>query len=740
MAVPTTKEKRKLDHSHIPSGFQLGQRLSGLDTDGSIASTAGAALTGTTGDSFTLASGESDGKFAISVGTTGTDHTFTLKAPVTSQDVTMTLPDIAADTLVSKTSTDTLTNKTLTTPTLSVPAIGDFTSATHNHSSNATGGLIAASAGTTGTTSNTFDVDSDNTTGVLQLKTTTGGSNHTITLTNATTTAARTVTLPDSTTTLAGLATAQTFTATQTFGGAIAASGTGNFDFSGSSGTFKTSTGAVTIGAGAIAISGAVTFAANKGIAMTAGTGAMDFSNGTGVFKSCTGTNTLSGDVTVAANKDISLAQGTGYIEINAQTSGILKIIPTASTAQTVTLTTAGQTSGAGTITIPDLAGTTDTIMTLGLDQTMTGTLTIDDATTPILTLESGNTNTGYIDLKGKTSGTLRIKPADSTAQTMTFAVAAQTAGASSATIPDLANTADTFDMIGLAQTISAVKTFTAVPIVDVDHANDNDVQDTLTLKRTHLDGNGASGIGGAISMWLDNDAGTEEEHASIHWVSDAADGAEDTDVIFNTMLNGTVTEAGRFDASDQSLTIGQDATDADGLASLRIFPVTASKGSLLVTATANTGDDVLTLTNAAQGQATTVTIPDGGQAAANFVLSEGAATVNGVKTFGSMPIIPSTTKAAAGSVQGDATALATGFNQVTAADGTKGVVLPAAVAGTVVIVVNTAGSVLKLWPNSSDKVNGGAADASINMPATTSCMCVAYDATDWYTIPKTPS
>lgn len=51
----------------------------------------------------------------------------------------------------------------------------------------------------------------------------------------------------------------QTLSGNATFSGAITASGSASFDLSGGSGVFKTSTGAVTIGTGAIGITGAVT-------------------------------------------------------------------------------------------------------------------------------------------------------------------------------------------------------------------------------------------------------------------------------------------------------------------------------------------------------------------------------------------------------------------------------------------------------------------------------------------------
>lgn len=103
---------------------------------------------------------------------------------------------------------------------------------------------------------------------------------------------------------------------------------------------------------------------------------------------------------------------------------------------------------------------------------------------------------------------------------------------------------------------------------------------------------------------------------------------------------------------------------------------------------------------------------------------------------------IKSATVAATGSTQGDAAQLAGGFTLVTAADATKGVKLPAAVAGRVVIIKNAdaANAVLKVWPSTDDAINAVTANGSYSMAAKTSVMLVAYDATTWYSIPLVAS
>lgn len=152
-------------------------------------------------------------------------------------------------------------------------------------------------------------------------------------------------------------------------------------------------------------------------------------------------------------------------------------------------------------------------------------------------------------------------------------------------------------------------------------------VVDVLVLGHSSSDDNATIADGVGISMKLENAAGTAtyEEWASLDVVSTTiTNGSEDGDIVLKAMLAGTVTEALRLDASDQSLTCGRNATDANGVYRLRLFPVTASKGSLVLAATANTGDTALTVTNLAQAGANTAQIPNVGSGATDqFVLED---------------------------------------------------------------------------------------------------------------------
>ena len=97
----------------------------------------------------------------------------------------------------------------------------------------------------------------------------------------------------------------------------------------------------------------------------------------------------------------------------------------------------------------------------------------------------------------------------------------------------------------------------------------------------------------------------------------------------------------------------------------------------------------------------------------------------------------PPVAVAAAGSTQADAAALPEGaLHVVSAADGTKGVVLPAAVAGAVCRVYNThASNGLKVWPASGDDINDGTGDAAVTIEGKTLAYFEAADATTWAAI-----
>ena len=78
--------------------------------------------------------------------------------------------------------------------------------------------------------------------------------------------------------------------------------------------------------------------------------------------------------------------------------------------------------------------------------------------------------------------------------------------------------------------------------------------------------------------------------------------------------------------------TVGAGKSGTAG--TVEVYPGTASKGKLTITAAAASGNTTTNINAAQMGQATTLTIPDPGGAAASFVLTVGTQTVSGALTL----------------------------------------------------------------------------------------------------------
>lgn len=90
------------------------------------------------------------------------------------------------------------------------------------------------------------------------------------------------------------------------------------------------------------------------------------------------------------------------------------------------------------------------------------------------------------------------------------------------------------------------------------------------------------------------------------------------------------------------------------------------------------------------------------------------------------------TTAAAAGSTTSNATVLAkVPLTVVTGGDATKGVRLPVLPIGESMEIHNQAAAVLKLYPPTGGKINGGSTDASVNVAANSRVRAISITATE---------
>lgn len=146
---------------------------------------------------------------------------------------------------------------------------------------------------------------------------------------------------------------------------------------------------------------------------------------------------------------------------------------------------------------------------------------------------------------------------------------------------------------------------------------------------------------------------------------------------------------------------------------------------------------------------------PDGGDAGTGAANQLGVGTYMGIATatassgddYGyvllNQPtnLVAVSAVTAAGSAIGDAAQLSQGLNVVTGADGTKGVILPTAVAGMQVTVKGVTAGVLKVYPKTGATINALSASAAISLASgAIPAIFVASSSTQWYTIPLVPS
>lgn len=101
----------------------------------------------------------------------------------------------------------------------------------------------------------------------------------------------------------------------------------------------------------------------------------------------------------------------------------------------------------------------------------------------------------------------------------------------------------------------------------------------------------------------------------------------------------------------------------------------------------------------------------------------------------GSLTISVDPTVSAAGSTQGDATALTKTVNIVTSATASQGVKLPTAVAGLNIKIINTTAVTIVVYPNTSDVIDGGTVNTGVNLAPNSSVELVAQDTQDWYRV-----
>lgn len=164
--------------------------------------------------------------------------------------------------------------------------------------------------------------------------------------------------------------------------------GSANFDMSGSTGTFKLPTGAISFG-------GNITLAANENITAVAGTTAFDLSLGTGIFKTTTGINTMGGATNINSASATALTVATAgsgltnpAFQVDASTASQAAGFKIVGAIAAGTVAASVISSGAAANLTIDALGTG----TIGIGTVSTGTITLGSA----VSVASGKTITSY--------------------------------------------------------------------------------------------------------------------------------------------------------------------------------------------------------------------------------------------------------------------------------------------------------------------------------------------------------
>lgn len=215
------------------------------------------------------------------------------------------------------------------------------------------------------------------------------------------------------------------------------------------------------------------------------------------------------------------------------------------------------------TITVPDNSGTLVTLTGQTGNFSIAGSITSNDATQPQFVTPAGATNTGFLLLNGKTSGSFKILPADATAQAVTLSIAAQTSGASTLTIPDQAGVSSSFVLTTLAQTLTN-KTFTSPAIA------------TPTFSGQQIEGIGGSTAAAGTTT---SDAGVLPAGTAAIYPTTAADGTKGVRIHANDKVTGVCLFIGNGVAASTLKVYAPSGGTINGAAADAAFVSASGKG-----------------------------------------------------------------------------------------------------------------------------------------------------------------
>jgi hypothetical protein len=208
-----------------------------------------------------------------------------------------------------------------------------------------------------------------------------------------------------------------------------------------------------------------------------------------------------------------------------------------------------------------------------------------------------------------------------------------------------------------------------------------------------------------------------------------AANAANLTGTTLNSsIVTSSLTSVGTVTTGVWNNNIGSSATFAAGLSGANLASITGAN----VTGTVSSATTAGTVTTAAQPNITSV------GTLSSLTVSGNITAQSSINLTSYMVQSVATGISAAGSTQGTATALTKDINVVATVTAGQGVVLPTAVAGMRIAIINTSAAALLVYPASGGAINALAANASYSLAAGARLDYVATTTTQWYTMNST--
>ena len=210
-------------------------------------------------------------------------------------------------------------------------------------------------------------------------------------------------------------------------------------------------------------------------------------------------------------------------------------------------------------------------------------------------------------------------------------------------------------------------------------------------------------------------------------------------DTLSSQTITGTLIVTGPISSTAGNITSGSSG-DAGTFIS---FPATAANGTLILAAVNAGGAFNTTVSNSSMGQSSVISIPDPGVATSKFLLTDSAstqtiATGNLAFTAGySQVSAVNALTAHAGGGQALGTPLTRQINRVTTVTtGGDSVLLPAAIAGRWVVVINAAAAnAMDVFPASGEVIDAAAANAALSIVADNSVAFYCAVAGTWNSV-----